>query len=62
LLEYLDGLGIRPGVRLRLISRNYDDTLTLRVGGKPVQLGRSTAAKIWTAPPGAKDDDHGADG
>jgi DtxR family Mn-dependent transcriptional regulator len=48
LLEYLDGLGIRPGVRLRLISRNYDDTLTLRVGSKPVQLGRSAAVRIWT--------------
>ena len=48
LLEYLDALGIRPGVKLRLLSRNYDDTLTLRVGGKAVQLGRAAAAKIWT--------------
>ena len=47
LLEYLDGLGIRPGATLRMISRNYDDTLTLRVGGKPVQLGRTAAAKVW---------------
>ena len=32
LLEYLDGLGIRPGAKLRMVSRNYDDTLTLKVG------------------------------
>jgi DtxR family Mn-dependent transcriptional regulator len=47
LLEYLDGLGIRPGVKLRMVSRNYDETLTLKVGGKSVQLGRPAAAKVW---------------
>jgi DtxR family Mn-dependent transcriptional regulator len=51
LLEYLDGLGIRPGAEISLISRNYDDTLTLRVAGKPVQLGRSAAAKVWITQP-----------
>ena len=47
LLEYLDGLGIRPGAKLRVMSRNYDDTLTLKVGAKSVQLGRPAAAKVW---------------
>jgi len=47
LLEYLDGLGIRPGVKLKMVSRNYDETLTLKVGGKSVQLGRPAAAKVW---------------
>jgi len=47
LLEYLDGLGIRPGVKLRMVSRNYDETLTLNVGGKAVQLGRPAAMKVW---------------
>jgi DtxR family Mn-dependent transcriptional regulator len=47
LLEYLDGLGIRPGVKLRMVSRNYDETLTLKVGGKSVQLGRPAATKVW---------------
>jgi DnaJ-class molecular chaperone len=28
-LEYFDGLGIRPGVDLKVLSRNYDGTLTL---------------------------------
>jgi DtxR family Mn-dependent transcriptional regulator len=49
LLEYLNGLGIRPGASLRMIARNYDETLTLRVGRKPVQLGRAAAAKVWIA-------------
>jgi DtxR family transcriptional regulator, Mn-dependent transcriptional regulator len=47
LLEYLDGLGIRPGAKLRMISRNYDETLTLKVGGKSVQLARPAATKVW---------------
>lgn len=49
LLEYLDGLGIRPGSKVRILSRNYDDTLTLRVGTKAVPLGRAAAAKIWVS-------------
>ncbi len=47
LLEYLEGLGIRPGAKLRMVSRNYDDTLTLKVGAKSVQLGRAAAEKVW---------------
>ena len=50
LLEYLDGLGIRPGAQLRMMARNYDETVTLRVDRKPVQLGRAAAAKVWVAP------------
>jgi DtxR family Mn-dependent transcriptional regulator len=50
LLEYLDRLGIRPGVRVRMTSRNYDDTITLGVNGKAVQLGRGAAARIWVSP------------
>ncbi len=47
LLEYLEGLGVRPGVTLNVQARNYDDTLTLRVDGKSVQLGRTAAQKVW---------------
>lgn len=50
LLEYLNGLGIQPGAAVALLKRNHDDTVMLRVEGKPVQLGRSAAAKIWVAP------------
>jgi DtxR family Mn-dependent transcriptional regulator len=47
LLEYLNGLGIHPGAAVTIMSSNYDDTLTLRVHDKPVQLGKSAAAKVW---------------
>ncbi len=47
LLEYLEGLGVRPGSNVRVEARNADDTLTLVVGGQRVQLGRSAAQKVW---------------
>ncbi len=47
LLEYLHGIGIHPGAAVRLMASNYDDTLTLRIDGKAVQLGRGAAAKVW---------------
>jgi DtxR family Mn-dependent transcriptional regulator len=49
LLEYLHGIGIHPGVVVRMLAANYDETLTLRVGRKPVQLGKSAAGKVWVA-------------
>ncbi|HVT92172.1 MAG TPA: metal-dependent transcriptional regulator [Bryobacteraceae bacterium] len=50
LLEYLHELDIRPGVKLILVARNYDDTLTLRAGSRTVQIGRPAAEKIWVQP------------
>ena len=47
LLEYLEGLGVRPGARVSVESHNADDTLTLRVNGSHVQLGRCAAQKVW---------------
>ena len=47
LLEYCDGLGIRPGAQLRVLDRNYDETLTLGFGIKRVHLGRAAAEKVW---------------
>jgi DtxR family transcriptional regulator, Mn-dependent transcriptional regulator len=47
LLEYLHGLGIHPGAVVGMMSCNYDDTLTLRIAGKPAQLGKSAAGKVW---------------
>jgi DtxR family Mn-dependent transcriptional regulator len=47
LLEFLNGIGIHPGARLAVVSRNYDDTQTLEVGGSPVQLGKAVAEKVW---------------
>ena len=50
LLEFLDGLGIRPEAQLQVVAANYDETLTLEVGGRKVQLGRAAAEKVWTEP------------
>jgi DtxR family Mn-dependent transcriptional regulator len=47
LLEYLDGLSIQPGRRLEVVRQNYDDTVSFRVEGSPVQLGRAVACKVW---------------
>jgi hypothetical protein len=32
---------------VRMLASNYDDTLTLRIAGQPVQLGKAAAAKVW---------------
>jgi DtxR family Mn-dependent transcriptional regulator len=48
LLEYLDGLGIRPGSAVRVIARNCDETMTLKVERESVQLGCAAASKVWT--------------
>ncbi len=50
LLEYLDRLAIRPGAALEVLAHNVDQTLTLRVAGKLVQLGRAAAARVWVKP------------
>ncbi len=47
LLEYLDGLGLRPGSQVQVLSRNYDDTMTLDSGVKRVHLGRAAARRVW---------------
>jgi DtxR family transcriptional regulator, iron-dependent repressor len=49
LLEYFDGLGIRPGVHLGILSHNCDGTLTLRLGNKSINLGEAAAKKIWVS-------------
>ncbi len=48
LLEFLDGLGIRPSAALELLARNYDKTMTLRVAGeREVPLGLAAANRVW---------------
>ena len=49
LLEYFDGLGIRPGVDLKVLSRNYDGTLTLRLKKTSLSLGEAAASKVWVS-------------
>jgi DtxR family Mn-dependent transcriptional regulator len=49
LLEYFDGLGIRPGVNLKILSHNYDGTLTLGLKDTTINLGESAAIKVWVS-------------
>jgi DtxR family Mn-dependent transcriptional regulator len=53
LLEFLEGRGVRPGSRVHVAGRNYDQTLTLTTDAGSVALGRSAAEKVWvTTEPG----------
>jgi DtxR family Mn-dependent transcriptional regulator len=50
LLEFLDGLGIQPGAEVEFVSRNYDQTVTLRIAGELLHLGQAAAGKVWVQP------------
>ena len=50
LLEFLEARGIRPGARLRLVERNYDQTLTLSTSAGSVSLGHVAAERVWVSP------------
>ncbi len=50
LLEFLEERGIRPGSRIQILERNYDQTLTLSTGSGNVALGTAASGKIWVAP------------
>jgi DtxR family Mn-dependent transcriptional regulator len=53
LLEFLEGRGVRPGARVHVAGRNYDQTLTLSTDAGTVALGRSAAERVWvTSEPG----------
>jgi DtxR family transcriptional regulator, Mn-dependent transcriptional regulator len=47
LLEFLEGRGVRPGARVHVSGRNYDQTLTLVTDAGTVALGRSAAERVW---------------
>jgi DtxR family Mn-dependent transcriptional regulator len=50
LLEFLEGRGIRPGARLHLLERNYDQTLTLTTSAGTVSLGPAASNRVWLSP------------
>jgi DtxR family Mn-dependent transcriptional regulator len=50
LLEFLEHRGIRPGAKLKVIERNYDQTLTLATQGGTVSLGPAASEKVWLSP------------
>ncbi len=47
LLEFLHKLGIGPKVHVRLIERNYDDTLRVQTPSGEITLGAAAASRIW---------------
>jgi DtxR family Mn-dependent transcriptional regulator len=47
LLEYFERLGVRPRSQVQVVSRNYDETITLDLGVKRVQLGQAAAKRVW---------------
>jgi len=47
LLEFLEQRGIRPGAKVHVAHRNYDQTLTLTTTAGRVSLGVSAAEKVW---------------
>jgi DtxR family Mn-dependent transcriptional regulator len=49
LLEYLDGLGIKPGAMVQMVAHNADHTLTLQVNERRVPLGRGAAERVWVS-------------
>jgi len=50
LLEFLEHRGIRPGARLRLLERNYDQTLTLTTAAGTISLGPAASGRVWVTP------------
>ena len=46
-LEFLDGLHLRPSTTVDVLKREYDETMTLRVNGKTVHLGKPATSRIW---------------
>jgi DtxR family Mn-dependent transcriptional regulator len=53
LLEFLEGRGVRPGARIRLLGRNYDQTLAIATERGEVPLGGAAAERIWVSPAAA---------
>ncbi|MFZ0332657.1 MAG: metal-dependent transcriptional regulator [Candidatus Acidiferrales bacterium] len=48
-LNFLAGLGILPGARVRVLKREYDETMTVTMGGsaKKIYLGKPATSRIW---------------
>ena len=47
LLEFLEHRGIRPGSKLKVTERNYDQTLTLNTEEGTVSLGPAASERVW---------------
>jgi DtxR family transcriptional regulator, Mn-dependent transcriptional regulator len=47
LLEFLHKLGIGPKITVRVLERNYDDTMLVATPNGPVTLGQAAAGRVW---------------
>lgn len=61
LLEYLDGLGIRPGSIVEVLAKNYDDTILLKIGEAQTPLGKAASDKIWVCQATVSDEKYSMD-
>jgi DtxR family transcriptional regulator, Mn-dependent transcriptional regulator len=50
LLEFLELRAIRPGAKLRVVGKNYDQTLTLHTAAGDLSLGSAAAGRVWVLP------------
>jgi DtxR family Mn-dependent transcriptional regulator len=50
LLRFLDERAIRPGADVRVLERNYDQTLTLVTEKGKVFIGGPAGGKVWVGP------------
>jgi DtxR family Mn-dependent transcriptional regulator len=49
-LDFLEGLHLLPSVKVEVLNRNYDETLTLRVANQTIHLGKTATTRIWVRP------------
>jgi hypothetical protein len=49
-LEFLSGLGLHPGTKVRVHQREYDETMVLTVAGRAaarIHLGKPATQRVW---------------
>lgn len=46
-LQFLEDLALRPQTQLEVKKREYDETMTLRVNGRTIHLGKPATSRIW---------------
>lgn len=47
LLEFLEHRGIRPGASLKIVERNYDQTVTVTIADRTLSLGPAASERVW---------------
>ncbi len=50
LLEFLEERAVRPGAKVRVMDRNYDETITLMTDKGKISLGAAAAERVWVVP------------